>query len=171
MGLFNGYSAFLFLSSLLVRHAASNSEWNRRTFKETHSIYSADECYHIGRERNSTVAITALLPPVPRKQDGIFESLQNLRISNNVDLVLFYSGNWSVDSIDELKQKLGPSTTHVRCIASSDWVVHRRFAPWEFVETGYHGPGYRSMCRWYSRRVSAEQKQVLGHTTWPTLLP
>lgn len=111
-----------------------------------------EQCYYRA-DRTHTVVVTILLPNKPGDVKVIASgSLERLLQSTPADVVLFHTG-WSQLDVEKHIRKTVSFPFEARCIANVDWSTGHDAGSWEAVETGYHGAGYRSMCRWYARRV------------------
>jgi hypothetical protein len=115
---------------------------------------SRAECYGAIRASRDAV-LTALLPhEIDIAAHGLaatLRSLPNLLDTTPADLLFFHTSNWS-----GLLRPALPAAhrqgAQVACVANDDWAAPRRLEAWEHA-TGYHSGGYRSMCRFYSRRL------------------
>ena len=118
-----------------------------------------EECYGaICRTRNHTLAVVALLPPLLGGDErGLLRSMQNLLSNNPADVIFFHTNSWRKEDLGSVGFDF-----QLACVATADWLPPRNFHAWEhsrFCEecgekSGLQLPGYRSMCRWYSKRVS-----------------
>lgn len=117
---------------------------------------SREECYNKADRVHNTV-ITVLLQHQPGNLPVISTgSIQRVLDKTPADVVLFHTG-WSQQDIETHVKPQVSFPFEAKCIANVDWSTGHRSHNWEALETGYQGPGYRSMCRWYSRRVSVPQ--------------
>lgn len=154
MGWFNWILRATFLLQSIFKGSGLH-HWSRNVAFSTGVPYNRtrSDCY---RKYSNThkVVVTSLLPP-GNKHEGelnrMLNSIPNLLASTPSDLVLFHTG-WPDNQL-ALLQHSHPSITAITCVATEDW-IGPEFRSWEFVERGFHEAGYRSMCRWYSTRVS-----------------
>lgn len=117
-----------------------------------------EECYEKHDRKHNTV-ITVLLPHVPGITPVIYSgSIKRMLNHTPADVIFFHTG-WKQHDIDKYVRPKAPYPFEAKCIANIDWSAGHRAEAWEAMETGYHGAGYRSMCRWYSRRVSVASPQ------------
>lgn len=112
---------------------------------------SPDQCYQ-RPATNSTTAAVVLLPDkfqhMPAMQGG---GLARLLANTPADVIVFHTG-WDEANLQALQAAVSLPFTAM-CVANTDWEDGHYAFSWEYVQEGFHGPGYRSMCLWYSKRV------------------
>ena len=148
----------LLLSSLLSVVAATAGDphpWEASLRAYTMVNGEASACYDvIAANRQHDVALTVLLPGPSSGRSRMQEAnLRNLLDNTPADVVFFHTG-WAAEELAELRQQFTVPVT-ATCIAREDWTFQQDLESWEYVMTEFQGPGYRSMCRWYSRQVCA----------------
>jgi hypothetical protein len=145
----------LVLLSAACRVSLCNQLW-QTGLKETFVRHTrtAELCYHLP-QRKTTSVITTLLPdgPLVGKGGAFIKSFGNLVQHNPADTVFFNPTGWSQERVHDLRQQLGVPDLQVLCIAQQDWAQQHKDRHWEYVMRDWNGPGYRSMCRWNSRRM------------------
>lgn len=125
------------------------------------------DCYKLDVKRRHPVAITSLLPDkscpgrytIKDTLTKLSMSISKILVNNKADIVLFHSG-WTELDIAVVKHII-PSANAL-CIATQHWVAPRALHDWEFMTGEDFGPGYRSMCRWYSMHMF-EAMDYLGY--------
>ena len=136
-----------------MKVGACGAAWHDSVAAHTRLPYnkSTTVCYN-GALRTSSTVVTTLLHQKSFPDSILARTLPNLLTHTAADVGFFHTG-WNDDEIADLQATL-PYITFVTCVATDDWAAPD-FRPAEFVEKRFHNGGYRSMCRWYSSRVSA----------------
>ena len=152
--------ALLWLTLFMQVLACGRAEWWNDVTAHTRLPYnkSSSDCYS-GLARNQTTVVTTLLHHKDFAESRLARTLPNLLAQSAADVGFFHTG-WNDYEIAALQNNLS-YVTFITCVASGDWAA-RSFRPNESVQTGHHNAGYRSMCRWYSSRVSGSKYKLFA---------